>query len=508
MKNLLVIMLAVCLTGIAGAWGLDDAENPYTFDGPDGSLLTDQIPDVWGTWGGDDDANGDIVVSDGVCTFTTNSWELAFCHDNAIQDIGNPVPGVDDVEVILTVVSVSGPGYVSMKIECYDETDAFPNNDDGGGSIQIYDFEAAGLTFTSPGIYTFNTSDLALSNAGPIPAGTVAITPVIVVAGGTNKNAAVGVIDEIWLGKAGTYMSTKATSPNPSNGSIVGSSLDILSWTNPEPFNTAEAIICDVYFLDGGESPLPEDPNLGPDLVHPDAKLIADNLPAEMLDLNDAMEVVLPLNDEHYYYWAVHCTDPNNGVSITTQGDIWYFYTGDAVPVVDAGPDQFMWLSQDDSELDGGNDPNVRWFKVVGTYTDDGKSEIVDANFVNLNWGWNPDDGEFGIIEVSDVHDKDTQTVTAVYKTVYAEGGDPDMSTAIPGYWNIELRVTDGIGTGRDSSYHRIDEDCLSAAENDPSDDYDGAGDFNRDCKKDLADLAVFATGWLECNALKLDDCP
>ena len=502
MKNYgwLLLMVVLAFAGIAGAWGLADSENPYTFDGPDGSLLTDQIPDVWGTWGGDADANGDIVVSDGVCTFTTNSWELAFSHDNDIVDIGNPVPGVDDIEIILTVVSVSGPGYVSMKFECFDETDAFPNNDDGEGAIQVYDFEAAGLTFTSPGIYTFNTSDLALSNAGPIPAGTVAITPVIVVAGGTNKNAAVGVIDEIWLGKAGTYMSTKATSPNPSNGSIVGSNLETLSWTNPEPFNPAEAITCDVYFLDAGELPLTEDPNLGPDLVHSGAIQIAEELPAEMLDLNDALEPVLPLDDDHYYYWAVHCTDPNNGVSITTQGDIWYFYTGDAVPVVDAGPDQFMWLAQDDSDLDGENDPNVKWFQVVGTYTDDGKSEIADANFVNLNWEWDPDNGEYGVIEVSDIHDPETNTVTAVYKTVYAAGGDPDMSTVIPGYWNLELRVTDGGGTGTDASYHWIDETCAGAVDEDGSDLFDTTFDVNRDCIISLSDFAAFAEQWLLCS--------
>ena len=426
------------------------------------------------------------------------AYKIIFIHDNALEDIGNPIPGVDKVELRFDVISITNPGGSPsgiVKMEYFAATASFPNGDTGGGSLDSDVWDP--ISLDTPGSYVFVSAE-------PIPDRTAAITPVL----GTTGVGTILEIDNVWLGKAGTYSMTKASNPNPANGATVGSSLEMLSWTNPEPFNPAEATTCDVYFLDAGELPLPEDPNLGPDLVDSGAIQIADDLPAEILDLNDALETVLPLNDDHYYYWAVHCTDPNNGVFITSQGDIWYFYTGDAVPVVDAGPDQFMWLSQDDSELDGGNDPNVRWFKVIGTYTDDGKSEIADANSVNLNWEWDPDNGEFGIIEVSDVHDEDTQTVTAVYKTVYAEGGDPDMSTAIPGYWNLELQVTDGIGTGRDASYHRIDEDCLSAAENDPSDDYDGAGDFNRDCKKNLADFAVFAAGWLECNALKLDDCP
>lgn len=505
MKNVFILLMVLAVIAGASAqyapdtWGFaaEGAGNPYPFDG-DG-LLTDQDPDVWGTWGDGDvtSSDADITVSGGLCTFVAPVWELAFSHDNAIQDIGNPIPGVDDIEVILTVVSVDG-GYVTMKIECYDNTDAFPNDDNGEGSIEIYDFEAAGITYTGPGVYTFNTSDPALSNAGPIPADTVAVTPVITVSGGPSTV----VLEEIWIGKAGTYSTTKATNPSPSDGDVVGAgSVTELSWTNPDPNNLADDITCDVFILDGGEAPLPEDPNLY-EGNSSGATQLANNQAITSIEL----PFWFPIEDGHYYYWAVNCSDtgvidPNTGEPVETRGDVWMFNAGDAAPVVDAGPDQFMWLAQDDSDLDDGeNNPNVKWFKVVGTYTDDGKSEITDANFVNLNWGWDPDGGEFGIIEVSDVHDSDANSVTAIYKTVYAEGGDPNVSTAIPGYWDIQLQVTDASGTASDVSYHRIDEDCTAAAEADASDDFDTTYDAvgNRNCKNDLADFAAFAVAWLD----------
>ncbi len=42
-----------------------------------------------------------------------------------------------------------------------------------------------------------------------------------------------------------------------------------------------------------------------------------------------------------------------------------------------------MYLSQDDSAF-GDTNPNVRYFQVTASYTDDGKSPIADVNMVNL----------------------------------------------------------------------------------------------------------------------------
>lgn len=294
----------------------------------------------------------------------------------------------------------------------------------------------------------------------------------------------------------------KAYDPNPENGAVVGTdSVTALSWTNPDPNNPADAITSDVYFLDAGLAELTEDPNMGPDVLNPGVVQIADDITAETLDLTTVIPAVLPLDDDHYYYWAVHCTDPHgdpNGNPVTTQGDVWYFFTGDSAPVPGKPVDQYMWLSQDDSAIGGFGDtnPNVRYFQVTASYTDDGKSPIVDANFVNLNWDWA--NGELGIEEVSDVHDSETKTVTAVYKTIYNEGGDPNNTTVLPGYWQIRLEVTDGTGTAHGTAgIHRIFETCGEAAAADPDDPFDGYYDTNNDCIVSLPDFADFAAKWL-----------
>jgi hypothetical protein len=288
----------------------------------------------------------------------------------------------------------------------------------------------------------------------------------------------------------------KATNPIPGNTDVVGATLTELSWTNPDPNNPVDTITSDVYFLDAGTSLLIKDPNMGPMEIDPGVSLIADDTTAE------SVTIPFALDEDHYYYWAVHCTDPHGDPNgpVTTQGDTWYFYTGDAIPVVDAGPDEFAWVAKED----GDGNPLEYTITVTGTYTDDGKSPIADANFVNL--GWDIANGDAGILKVSQTWDQTPNTVhtsgtvTAVFKTV-------DGTTQIPGYWDLQLQVTDGAGVGEDVAYVRVDVDCATAAANDDSASYDGYYDTNNDCIVNLADFADFAKAWLDCNANKLDTC-
>lgn len=500
MKNLLVLLMVCALIGSASAWGLADAENPYTFS-TDGNL-TDMTPDVWGTWGGDSASAGSVVVSGGVCTFTTNSYEIAFSHDNALADIGDPIPGVDDVEVHFDVISISAGASAIVKIEMHPEGNSFPNPDNGLGSVRV-DAWDPDIKVTGPGHYSWSTAELG----GPIDATTVAITPVVGVTGGTAEQAVVLVIDNLWVGKAGTFSTTKATSPIPGNKTVPGNTVSALNWTNPDPNNLGDTITSDVYFLDAGLSPLTQDPNMGPDVTDPGVTQIADDITVETV-------AVAGLVDDHYYYWAVHCTDSGTGVTI--QGDTWYFYTGDAVPVADAGENQYNWVAKDDGDAD----PITYTITVTGTYTDDGRSPIADANFLNLSWGWDPDgaddiqgneDDQRGVEEISqtwthngpggatgtpnEIHT--AGTVVAVYKTHYVEG-DPTISTDIPGWWDLQLQVTDGAGTGTDVVTVRVDVDCATAVAEDPSDNWNGYYDTNNDCVVGLPDFADFAAKWLD----------
>jgi hypothetical protein len=288
----------------------------------------------------------------------------------------------------------------------------------------------------------------------------------------------------------------QAYNPEPANGAVVGTTTATLSWANPDPRNPGDTITCDVYFLDAGTSKLTSDPNMGPLAADPGVVQIANGITGQTVTLPAS---VLPLQDDHFYYWAVHATDPNApGNPVTTQGDAWYFFTGDSVPVPSKPADQYMWLAQDDSAIPGGDGPsNIRYFQVTASYTDDAKSPIVDVNMVNLNWDWAK--GELGIAEVSEVHDPVAKTVTAVYRTIYEEGGDPANTTVLPGYWQIRLEVTDATGTARGPvGIFRVFETCGQAAEADPDDSFDGHFDMNDDCIVNLADFADFAAAWLK----------
>ena len=184
MKKLFVLFMALALIGSASAcWGLACTENPYRFNNPDFGA------DGWGTWGG-----GSAVVANGVCTLTTDTYQIMFIYDNGLADIGNPVPGVDNVEIIIKVVDIVGSAII--KIESYDAANSFPNNDDGTGSLRIDAWDPA-TKITGPGVYRFSTAE----KGGPIPVDTVAVTPIF----GVSGLRAELVVDWIWIGKEGTF---------------------------------------------------------------------------------------------------------------------------------------------------------------------------------------------------------------------------------------------------------------------------------------------------------------
>jgi hypothetical protein len=305
----------------------------------------------------------------------------------------------------------------------------------------------------------------------------------------------------------------QAYNPVPVNKAVVGASQATLSWTNPDPNNPADTITCDVYFLDAGHVKRTSDPNMGPTVTDAGVVQIADDIIASVetpnrptLNLNDALVSVLPLQDDHYYYWAVHATDPHGDPNgpVTTKGNVWYFNTGDAAPVPSTPADQYMYLSQNDSTIGGFGDtnPNVRYFQVTASYTDDGKSPITDANLVNQNWGWDPTNGQRGVEKVSQTWTPGpgthtSGTVTAVYKTHYV-AGDPGGTTTLPGIWEIRLDVKDASGTARGiPGIHQIFATCKEAAVADPTDPFKGYYDTNNDCIVNLADFANFAAAWL-----------
>ena len=532
MKNGFVLLMALTLIGSVSAdpanygpgspWGIaGNGLNPYGFD-TDGDLTdltegTGENPDLWGTWGDSNAGAGPVVVSGGKCTIgpLTGTYEVVFSHDNALVDMGAIVS--DDFEIVLVVDSISGPGYVSMKLECYD-TDVFPNNDDGAGSIGVADWEAAGQTYDStdgPGEYHFFTSDVGFE----IPAGTLAVTPVITVAGGAGTEV---VIDEIWIGPEQTCCPPpKAYNPSPANNSLPASgSVTQCTWTLPDPLDGTSAVNATWRFekenATDGSGNYVYDPNWG----------AANGVPTTMKELTKGAGIEVqnfgfatspyssPLADG-LYSWRVDATDASIG-GVTTEGNVWLFYVGgDASPAVSWPDDQYMYVAQ----TDGDGDSNIRTFTVDWTYTDDGLSEITAVDVNNLNWGWDPlgpdgtlgtGDEERGVELVSIVRNPGaalpatitSETVTATFGTKY-DAADPNYSTDIMGYWDIRLEVTDGSGTTLGiPAHHEIWELCGQAAASDPTDDFDATYDVDLNCKTDLTDLADFLSRWLNQSVL------
>ena len=489
MKNLLVVLMALALIGSASAWGIEDVGGfPYTF--PQDGNLTNLTPDVWGTWGGDAGGSGSVVVSGGQCTVTTSSYEIAFSHDNDIVDLGITA-GTDKIELVINVVSITSPNAI-IKIEQHPIGNSFPNPDNGAGSI-VVDAWDPDTTITGPGEYHFVTAAVC----DPLA---VAVTPVFGCTGAGDI-----VVDMIWVGPEGGFGGgTKATDPIPENNSVQPTgTVSSLSWTNPDPLNGTDPLTVSVKFdIEPGPIYDSNDNNVSTG-GGTDIETIA------LSTMTNPPTTPLP---DGYYSWQVTITDPNTtggGVPVVTVGNVWLFEVGDAPPVPGQPVNQYMWLSQDDSAL-GDSNPNVRYFQVTATYTDDGKTPITVADFNNLNWGWDPlgpdgivdtGDEQRGVTEVSDVHTPATKTVTAVYRTEYTPG-DPNYQTDIMGYWDIRLEVTDGTGTALGTAgHHEIWDYCAEAANSDPDDTFDITYDANQNCKNDLPDFAAFAAVWLDQSA-------
>jgi hypothetical protein len=300
-------------------------------------------------------------------------------------------------------------------------------------------------------------------------------------------------VDDVWVGPEGTYPGLAGPfAPDPGNNVIVSRTAPTtdLNWSIPDGDigNTVT-----IEFEE--EDPLDLDPNF-PNTVSP-AVSTGSGTGLETIALSSlSPALTLPL-DDGLYSWRV-----KSGPNPEDQGKVWYFSIGDALPVPGQPVNQFMWVQQDDSGIPGGDGPSdTRYFEVTASYTDDGESAIADANFLNLNFGWDPANGETGVEQVSLNHDAPSKTVTAVYKTV-ALGEDlsnPTFETGIPGWWNIQLQVKDGNGEYVQgvAGYHRIDATCGDMANANEADTFDTTYDVNLDCINDVIDLEAFAAAWL-----------
>lgn len=243
-----------------------------------------------------------------------------------------------------------------------------------------------------------------------------------------------------------------ADNPYPCPGQEVSSQLAGLSWTNPDPNDGVSPITCTVY--------LGTEPNrLQMDYVplEPDEHSVfinKDNFPRFGNLVNHQM-----------YWWVVDCEDPSRDNPLI-EGLMWSFFVRDnEAPVVNAGSQQVIWLTETDT------------VQLVGTAEDDGRPE--EPGTLTVSWAQTagPDTA------VINNPEQPSTTVT------FTERGDYTFTlTADDGELQTSASVRVVVGSNACDASH------LSTGK-----PYD-AGDVNQDCIVNLEDFAIlFGNNWLDC---------
>ena len=484
------------------------ADAPFDVTNPSFEDATGGVCDFWTLWSGGtatesvyhegDSANAN--TGDDYFEVGNGGAGWSGIHTDLGQEVA-VTPGTD-VEMVVFAKTADGSaqtGSVIMKLEFY----AFQSEGWDEGPY-------AELVCDTTGSYQW------FSLVTEVPAGMIYARATIV---STGINV---YVDDVWVGQPGTPCGAGPCNPDPmfpdpARGSIQTvtnapaygyTPVTDLSWINPgladdSTLGSSADLGIEVKFGVGTA-----DPNFPGASTYSVAA--GSGSAFETVALSALSPVpTLPLADDTDYYWQVIVTDANSAGPVVREGIIWTFETGDVRPIIQAPAGAYMWLDQED----GDGDPTIRTFTVTTTYTDDGKSAIVDANFITNDWLW--EDGDAGVIEVSNVHAPDPDdpttgaksgTVVATYKTV-ALGDDPSRpteETIIPGWWNFALEVYDAAGartTSGATGYHYIGTNCGDAAAAGGDLDFeasDGAYDVNDDCIINLADFAALAAKWLD----------
>lgn len=290
---------------------------------------------------------------------------------------------------------------------------------------------------------------------------------------------------EAALGVTVVAYRANVTNPDPADGIDVPINLATLSWLNRNPIVPDSSVSCSVYLeAEGSDASGTNPTNIDPNFA---AGPIATGITDGTVDISG-----ITLEDDMWYSWRVYSSEPNlaGGGPIVTEGDLWTFHIGDVPPTVTAGDNHYLWLDMED----GDGDSAKVTFNLTGTYTDDGKSEITTAQ-----WVQGAHEGGGTVTIESQNWDAGTNTVTA---EVTATGN---------GWLFLSLELTDASGTGTDELNVGVYGTCIEAANEDPADvmyqSY-AHGDIDGDCDTDLNDLAIMAGTWGDCMTTKAGCVP
>lgn len=252
------------------------------------------------------------------------------------------------------------------------------------------------------------------------------------------------------------YLPRIASMQLPIDGAKVPTTLDTLSWVNPDPNYPGETMTCDVYISEQG------DPNF---MKY--ATIIVDDAAVESVNLSD-LEPPIVLEYRQDYYWRVDTRDSAG----TASGRVWKFTADNTPPQVDAGDDMYKWLT--DGSVDIQMAPDV---------ADDGKPL---PPLLDVTWTLASGDAD-SVTIIEGLKEFATMRITATGEYVFRlEVWDGDEGLP-PSFDTVAVNVFD---------------DACAAAKAQPG--YAPlVSDLDDDCDVDLVDLGILASEWLGSTALE-----
>lgn len=249
-----------------------------------------------------------------------------------------------------------------------------------------------------------------------------------------------------------------AYAPDPADGENVYYLTPVsLDWENPDPNTPGDPLYCDIY--------LGTEPNR---LGAMDKVTLGDDI--SEVDLNTTnFPVYGNLQNETTYYWFVDVHDVN-----VIEGPMWSFVTTDnQAPVVDAGPDQTVWLGKSGT-------PGRELVQLDGTVTDEDACMVQWTQVIN-----------------------GAPLVTIVPADIEA----PAITFTASGDYEFTLTADDGVTSPvSDTVRIVVGADSCEASHLASGAAYD-VGDANQDCIVDLTDFVELIAGsWLNCTNTE-EDC-
>jgi hypothetical protein len=226
-----------------------------------------------------------------------------------------------------------------------------------------------------------------------------------------------------------------------------------LSWTLPDPCVPGQAVPVDVYITDDYWA-----------LMN-----FTDPASIRVLSQSNAPNVTVTVEGQRRYWWAVdaYVGSPSDPV----YSPIFSFYVGNQAPTVEISADPpAAWLPD-------GND-----VMLDATITDD----VTETEQITKTWSVVSEPSE----NAAFIHNVNAEDTLVSFKEL---GTYTLRLTADDG------EVADNIGTAEITI--RVFENSCDAAKSVPGFAL-MTGDLNADCRNDFLDFAIFADGWLDCNAL------